>query len=128
MPSTRLETAAGWINGRYAQVIAAVQRALVEGLRIPEQDRDIRILEYPPQAFAPLPHMGPKASIIEISMIAGRSLDAKRRLYAALVRELAAFGLAEHDVKVLIHEPPLENWGIRGKPLADTGVSFKIDV
>jgi phenylpyruvate tautomerase PptA (4-oxalocrotonate tautomerase family) len=128
MPSTRLETAAGWINGRYAQVIAAVQRALVEGLRIPEADRDIRILEYPPQAFAPLPHTGPQACIMEISMIAGRSLDAKRRLYAALVRELGAFGLAEHDVKVVIHEPPLENWGIRGKPLADTGVSFKIDV
>jgi phenylpyruvate tautomerase PptA (4-oxalocrotonate tautomerase family) len=128
MPSTRFETAAGWINGRHDQVIAAIQRALVEGLRIPSQDRDIRILEYPPQAFAPLPSAGPRASIIEISMIAGRSLDAKRRLYAALVHELSAFGLAEHEVKVLIHEPPLENWGIHGKSLADTGVSFKIDV
>jgi hypothetical protein len=30
MPSTRLETRAGWIAGRHAGIIAAVRRALVE--------------------------------------------------------------------------------------------------
>lgn len=128
MPSTRVETRAGWINGRHAEFIAAIQRALVEGIRIPEQDRDIRVLEYPPESFAPLPGSGPTFTIIEISMIKGRSLEAKRRLYAALSRELAAFGVGEGDLKVLIHEPPLENWSVRGKALIDIDLGFKVDV
>jgi hypothetical protein len=34
LPSTRVETTAGWINGRHAELIAAVQRALIEEHRI----------------------------------------------------------------------------------------------
>jgi hypothetical protein len=45
MPSTRFETSSGWINGRHAEIAAAIQRALIEGIRIPETDRDIRIVE-----------------------------------------------------------------------------------
>lgn len=93
MPSTRFETPAGWIDGRHADVIDAIQRALVEGIRIPVEDRNIRILEYPPDAFPPMPGRGPRFSIVEISMISGRSREAKRRLYDALCRELGAFGL-----------------------------------
>ena len=128
MPSTRIETRTGWINGRHAEVIAAVQRAIVEGIRIPEADRNIRILEYPPEAFPPMPGRGSKFTLIEISMIAGRSVDAKRRLYAALIRELGAFGLVADEVKLLIHDVPLENWGSRGKLLSDVELRFKVDV
>lgn len=128
MPSTRIETAAGWIGGRHADLIAAVQRALVEGLRIPEQDRCVRILEYPPEAFAAPPGRGASYCVIEISMFAGRSVEAKRRLYAALIRELAAFGVAAHDVKVVIHDEPRENWGIGGQAMSDVEIGFRIDV
>jgi phenylpyruvate tautomerase PptA (4-oxalocrotonate tautomerase family) len=128
MPSTRIETSAGWINGRHAELIAAVQRALVEGIRIPENDRSVRVLEYPPSAFAAAPGRSANFTLIEISMFEGRSIDAKRRLYAALARELQAFGVAAEDVKVVIHDEPRENWGLRGKAATDIELGFRVDV
>lgn len=128
MPSTRFETASGWIAGRYADVIAAIQRALVEGLLIPEGDRDIRVLEYPAEAFAPPPGRGPHYSVIEISLITGRSVTAKAQLYAALQRELAAFGIGVGDLKVILHDTPYENWGIRGAPLTPATIGFSVEV
>ena len=128
MPSTRVETRAGWLNGRHAEFIAAIQRALVEGIRIPEHDRDIRVLEYPPHAFAPPEGRGAHYSIIEISMFSGRTIDAKRRLYASLVGELAAFDIAPTDVKIVVHDVPRENWGLRGKAATDIELGFKVEV
>lgn len=128
MPSTRLETRAGWIGDRHDALIAAVQRALVEGIRIPEHDRDIRIVEYPVHAFAPPSGKGVAYTIIEIAMFSGRTIDAKRRLYAALVRELAAFGLAATDLKVIVHDVPRENWGLGGKAAVDIELGFKVEV
>jgi phenylpyruvate tautomerase PptA (4-oxalocrotonate tautomerase family) len=128
MPSTRIETRAGWIGDRHEALIAAVQSALVEAIRIPEHDRDIRILEYLPHAFAPPPGRGETYTIIEISMFTGRSVEAKRRLYAVLARELGAFGVAPTDLKVLIHDVPRENWGLGGKSAIDIEIGFKIEV
>jgi phenylpyruvate tautomerase PptA (4-oxalocrotonate tautomerase family) len=128
VPSTRIEPPDGWIAGRHADVIDAVQRALVEGIRIPPEDRNIRILEYPPAAFPPMPGRGPKFTMVEITMLAGRSIEAKRRLYAALVRELGAFGLGPDEVKMVIHDEPRENWGSNGHLLSDVELRFKVEV
>ena len=61
-------------------------------------------------------------------MFAGRSLDAKARLYMALQRELSAFGLAEGDLKIIIHDVPMQNWGLHGKPADPATLTFKVDV
>jgi phenylpyruvate tautomerase PptA (4-oxalocrotonate tautomerase family) len=128
MPSTRIETRVGWIGDRHEALIAAVQRAIVEGIRIPERDRFIRILEYPAHAFAAAPGRGPNYTIVEISMFAGRSPDAKRRLYSALAREFAAFGVEPPDLKVIVHDVPRENWGVRGQSAAEIELDFKVEV
>ena len=128
MPSTRLETRSGWINGRYAEVLEAIQRGLVEGIRIPAADRCVRIQEYPPEAFIAPSGKGPAYSVLEISMFKGRSLEAKARLYAALQRELAPFGLGDGDLKVIVHDVPFENWGLGGKPADPATLTFKVDV
>jgi hypothetical protein len=128
MPSTRLETRSGWINGRHADVLEAIQRGLVEGIRIPDTDRCVRIQEYPPEAFLVPPGKGSAYSVLEISMFKGRSMDAKARLYAALQRELTPFGLAVGDLKIIIHDVPFENWGLAGKPADPATLTFKVDV
>jgi phenylpyruvate tautomerase PptA (4-oxalocrotonate tautomerase family) len=128
MPSTRLETRSGWINGRHGQILEAIQRGLVDGIRIPAQDRCVRILEYPEAAFIVPSGRGPAYSVLEISMFKGRSPEAKARLYAALQREMSAFGLAEGDLKIIVHDVPFENWGLRGRPADPAGIPFKVDV
>lgn len=127
MPSTRIETAAGWIADP-AALITAVQEAIVEGIRVPPGDRDIRILEYPGHSFAAPHGKGPRYTVVEMSMFTGRSLDAKRRLYAALATTFERFGVPAADLKVFIHEVDRENWGLGGKAATDIELGFKIDV
>ena len=128
MPSTRIETRRGWLGAHRTAFLEAVQRALVAGILIPEGDRCVRLVEIDEDAFISGAHVGPRYTVIEISLFTGRSIDAKRRLYAALVSELAPFGLAAHDIKTILHEVPRENWGLRGKPGSDIELGFKVDV
>lgn len=128
MPSTRIETRRGWLGAQRLDVLEAVQRALMAGLLIPENDRCVRVVEVDADAMIVPSHVGERYMIIEISLFSGRSIEAKRRLYATLVAELAPFGLAAHDIKVILHEVPRENWGLRGLPGSEIELGFKVDV
>ena len=127
MPSTRIETTTGWISD-HAALIAAVQDAIVEGIRIPVGDRDIRVLEYPAHSFAAPHGKGPRYTVVEMSMFTGRSRDAKRRLYSALAATFERLGVPPADLKVLIHEVDRENWGLGGKAATDIELGFKVEV
>ncbi|MBJ6985946.1 tautomerase family protein [Devosia sp. MC521] len=128
MPSTRIETRRGWLGERRREFLEAVQRALITGILIPENDRCVRLVEIDDEAFITGKEKGPGYVVIEISLFTGRSIEAKRRLYAALVAELAPFGVAAHDVKVILHEVPRENWGLGGLPASEIELGFKVHV
>lgn len=62
-------------------------------------------------------------------MFAGRSAEAKRRLYQALVRNCGGLGIAPTDVLVVLHELPLDNWGIRGGQMAsEVELGFEVQL
>jgi phenylpyruvate tautomerase PptA (4-oxalocrotonate tautomerase family) len=128
MPSTRIETRSGWLGDRRKDFVEAVQAALVEGILIPEGDRCVRLIEYDADCIITSSHAGPRYTVIEISLFSGRSLEAKRRLYAAMAERLAPFGLAPNEIKVILHEVPRENWGLRGLPASEIELGFKVDV
>ena len=128
MPNTLIATRAGWISDPGA-VIDAVQSALREALKIPEGDRTLRLIEHPPSHFAVPPGRGEKFTLIEVTMFSGRSMSAKRTLYQAIVRNLAALDVPPSDIKITLIETPPENWGIRsGTPASEIDLGFKIDV
>lgn len=128
MPSTRIETRSGWLGARRRDFIEAVQAAIVEGILIPEQDRCVRLLEFDDDAAISPATAGPRYTVIEISLFTGRSIEAKRRLYAAMAERLAPFGLQPNEIKIILHEVPKENWGLRGKPASEIELGFKVDV
>lgn len=128
MPSTRIETRRGWLEGRQRSFIEAIQRGLVAGILIPEEDRCVRLNEYDLDTFIVPPHVGPGYTVVEISLFTGRSIEAKRRLYSELTASVAPFGLAAHDLKVILNEVPRENWGLRGLPGSEIDLGFKVDV
>ena len=67
--------------------------------------------------------------IIEIALFAGRSLDAKRKMYAAICRNLkAAFGLEPRDIRIVLEEASRENWALDGKPASEIDLGFKVEV
>jgi phenylpyruvate tautomerase PptA (4-oxalocrotonate tautomerase family) len=68
-------------------------------------------------------------TLVEVTMFAGRSMEAKRRLYTAIVRGLGECDVAPEDVLIVIHEPPMENWSVDGgTPASEVDVGFKVDI
>ena len=128
MPSTRIETRTGWVGHRRQELIEAVQAALLEGLLIPREDRCVRLTEYDHDAFIVPTGKGATYTFVEVTLFSGRSLDAKRRLYRAMVEQLGRFGVPDSDIKVALIEVPPEDWGIRGLPASEIDLGFKIDV
>jgi hypothetical protein len=128
MPNTLIATRSGWITDPKA-VIDAVESALREALKIPEWDRTLRLIEHPASHFAVPPGRGEKFTLIEITMFARRSMGAKRTLYEAIVRNLAALDVPPLDIKITLIETPPENWGLRGgMPASEIDLGFKIEV
>ena len=109
----------------------AVHSALREAFKILPGDRNIRLVLHEPHRFeCPPARTNPERyTHISIDAFAGRSLDAKRHLYRAIVENLQGLGIPSDHVKILIREIPKENWGIRGGQAAcDVELGFKIDV
>ena len=128
MPVVHIHVARGRPAGERKAVLDGVHAALVEAFRIPEHDRNQLLHEHDPEHFESA--KGPGFTLVELTVFPGRSDDAKRALYAALVRNLrAAPGIPPEQVLVVLHEPPLVNWGIRGgKAACDVELGFAVKV
>jgi phenylpyruvate tautomerase PptA (4-oxalocrotonate tautomerase family) len=114
MPDVLVEVRGDWVEPCKARFLEAIHAALVETIKIPLDDKVIRLIQHAPENFVIPPARGDKFTLIEITMFAGRSLEAKRKLYKALVRNLVPFGVPPADVKIVLIDVPPENWGIRG--------------
>lgn len=129
MPNVTIEVRKQYTPQEEEQIIAAVHAALMEGIKTPEWDRTIRLITHAPHRFAAPPGRGERYTLVDIDLFSGRSLEAKRALYQALVRNLGIFGIPADHVKVLLRESGAENWGIRdGVPASEVDLGFKVDV
>jgi hypothetical protein len=128
MPSTRIVTGA-WARGSESQVIEAVQSALRDALKLPDYDRDVVLDIYDETKRIVLTGRSQRYTRVEVTLFAGRSMEAKRALYKAMVANLAELGVPETEVKTVLIEVPAENWGLRGGyPASELDLGFKIDV
>lgn len=131
MPFAMIEVRRSWSPQEEIAIIDAVHAALVTAFRIPAGDKHVRLVEHQPHRAAAPPALAQPefATLVTIDCFAGRSLDAKRTLYAEIVNGLAALGIPGDHVSILIRESGAENWGIRGGHAAcDVELGFKIDV
>jgi phenylpyruvate tautomerase PptA (4-oxalocrotonate tautomerase family) len=131
MPSVLIEVRQQYASEREAAIIDAVHAALREAFRIPPGDRNVRLLVHEPHRFAcPPDREKPELyTHVSIDAFAGRSLEAKRSLYRAIVVNLEALGIPRDHVKILLREIPRENWGLAGGQAGcDIALGFKIEV
>jgi len=128
MPSTRITTGT-WARGSEREVIETVQSALLSALKIPDYDRDVVLDIYDAATRIVPTGRSERYTRIEVVMFSGRSLDAKRALYQALVANLSALGVPATEIKIILQEVPAENWGLRGgQPASEIDLGFKVDV
>ena len=131
MPSVLIEVRKKYRQEEGIALMASVHAALREAFRILSHDKNIRLVVHEPHRFACPPDREKPEFYTHISIDAftGRSLDAKRNLYMAIVKNLEPFGIPKNHVKILLREIPKENWGIRGGQAGcDVELGFKVDV
>jgi phenylpyruvate tautomerase PptA (4-oxalocrotonate tautomerase family) len=131
VPSVLIEVRRQYTTEQEVALIEAVHAALREAFKIPPGDKNVRLVVHEPHRFACPPEREEPELYTHISIDAfvGRSLDAKRNLYRAIVDNLEALGIPKDHVKILLREIPKENWGIRGGQAgSDVELGFKVEV
>jgi 5-carboxymethyl-2-hydroxymuconate isomerase len=131
MPTTLIEVRRPLTQQAETDIMEAVHRALIEAFKIPMDDRCVRLIAHEPHRFACPPDRDHPELYTHISLdvFAGRSLDAKRALYRAIVENLEPLGIPRDHVKVVVRESPRENWGDSGgRAGSDVDLGFEVEV
>jgi len=119
MPLAKIEVRRSRSAAEVTALMEAVYLAMRDALKVPEDDRQIRYIEHRPEHFWVAPGKTENYTLVDILMFPGRTTECKRTLYQAIVQRLGALGIASTDVMVVLTEPPMESWGIRGVPASD---------
>ena len=129
MAHAKIEVRKSRSSAEIADLIDAVYQALLEALKVPEDDNQIRYIEHKPEHFVVPPGKRENYTFVEITLFPGRSLDAKRKLYQSIVRRFGELGIVPSDIVIVLNEPSLDNWGIRGGvPASEIDLGFKVGV
>jgi 4-oxalocrotonate tautomerase len=120
MPLVRITLAAGRTAAERRRIADAVHDALIATANVPAADRFQVVHEVPAENLVwDVGYLGmsrsPELVFIEITLNAGRTVEVKKALYAAIARGLgAAAGVRPDDVLVNLVEVPRENWSFGG--------------
>ena len=129
MPNVTIEVRKRYTKEQEVAIIDAVHAALMEGIKTPEWDKTIRLIVHEPHRFATPPQKDERYTLVDVDLFTGRSLNAKKAFYRALVNNLGKLGIPPDHIKVLLRESAAENWGVRGGvPASEVDLGFKIDV
>jgi phenylpyruvate tautomerase PptA (4-oxalocrotonate tautomerase family) len=127
----RIDILEGRTREERRAIVDAVRSALSEALQAPPDDPTVRLAEYPGEHFSlPYPDRhSDRFALVEVTMFAGRSTDAKGRLYRAIVARLGEAGVPREDVLIVLNESPTHNWtSDGGTPASEADIGFKIDI
>ena len=112
-----------------AELSEVIHSCVVDALAYPKDKRAHRFLLLEKEDFYYPEGRTDRYTIIEISMIIGRSTEAKKRLINLLFERIEkSFGISPTDLEMTISETPAHNWGFRGKPGDEHVLNYKIDV
>jgi len=129
MPTARIEVRRRWSPEEKQRILNAIHLAMIEALKIPPHDKLMRFIEHSPEDFVAPPNTSENFTLVEISLFSGRSLEAKRKLYKTIVESLSSLGVEPTDVRIILYEVPMDNWGIRGGiPASEVDLGFEVKV
>ena len=100
----------------------AVQAALVAAFGVAPGDRNITLIAHRPHRFMCPSDRDDDERYTNITLVghASRPIEAKRRLYTAIVDNLEALGIPRNCSLIQLHELPPEDIAIRGgHPMID---------
>jgi hypothetical protein len=129
VPDIMVEVIGSWLAGKQTAFLKAVHEAVVQTLKTPIDEPLARLIEHPSSSYLTPHSAGERFTRIEIVLFQGRSLEAKRELYRAMVQKLGGFGVPAADVKVVLVEIISENVGFSGGQAAcDVDLGYELQV
>ncbi len=118
---TFLETSATMIS-------AAIHRASVHALGLPEAKRFHRFIPLEPWQFHHPDDRSERYIVVEVMMFTGRSQETKKQFYAQVLHNLFNdCGLAAVDIEMTILESPRHDWLIRGVPGDELVLDYSVN-
>ena len=107
MPLVKIELKKGKSHETLNKIMKTVSDTVVDVLKLPGDDRNIRLFEYEDDFFRPKP---PYEILIEITLFKGRSKEIKKILFQSIVKELELkCNMQKQNVFILLNEQPHRN-------------------
>ncbi|MEM5768419.1 MAG: tautomerase family protein [Bacillota bacterium] len=115
MPLVKIEIVKGHTQEYKKALLNAVHDALEIALGIPAWDRFQRLYEIEAEYFERNDEKTDNFCLIELTIFPGRSKETKGTIIQEITRLLGErLGIMPTDIFIVLHDPPLENWGIGG--------------
>jgi phenylpyruvate tautomerase PptA (4-oxalocrotonate tautomerase family) len=106
-----------------------IHACVVEALAFPADKRAHRFFHLDAEDFFMPSGRTDRYTIIEFSMIEGRTIETKKKLINLLFEKIESeIGITPNDIEIAITETPACNWGFRGKPGDEHSLNYKINV
>ena len=126
MPFVKLEIIKGKSSEYKKELLQSVHEALVLSLEIDDDDRYQRLYELDVANFERREAKTDKFTLIELNLFPGRSKELKRNVIKEITRLLGErLEIEASDVFIIIHEPPLDNWGFLGEQASELDLQYK---
>ena len=117
------------LAGRRQALSDAIQGALVEAFGLPPEKRAHRFFPLEPEDLVAPPDRSPAYTLIELTVMSGRSVEARKRLVRGIFERVSRdVGIAMQDLEVVILEAPPESWGFRGLHGDEAQLDYRRDV
>jgi len=117
------------LNPIKAQLSNVINECMVEALSFPENKRAHRFFPMDKEDFYFPDGRTDAYTVIEISMMAGRSVEARKRLIHLLFERIASeLKIDPVDVEIMIFESPACNFGFRGMTGDEAKLNYKVNV
>jgi hypothetical protein len=105
-----------------------IHACVMDALQYPADKRAHRFFLLDPSDFFYPAGRTERYTIVEFSMIEGRSVDTKKQLIRLMFERVQSLGISGQDLEMTIFETPKSNWGFRGLPGDEHQLNYKVEV
>lgn len=117
------------LNPIKKELSSIINQCMIDALSFPEDKKAHRFFPMNKEDFFYPKGRTDAYTIIEISLIEGRSIEARKKLIHLLFDRIESeLGIASIDVEITLFESPASNWGFRGITGDEANLNYKIDV
>lgn len=128
MVQTKIYGLREYLDPIKAELSDVIHSCIVDALQFPVDKRAHRFFPLDAADFLYPAGRTDRYTIIEFSMIEGRSVDAKKQLIRLMFERVQPLGISTQDLEMTIFETPKHNWGFRGLPGDEHQLNYKVEV